>query len=228
MRDPYKDLGVDKDSNVDEIKSAYKKKVQETHPDKEGGNREEFDKVQEAYLVLRDPEKRKHYDEHGTAKKEKKEMHVDIIASLFEQLLSKDDLPYNFDYVATVKDSLEQIHDEATSKLKIIDRQIEKLGKLKNKFHRKNKKGRVKTVNEPLNFFRAAIESKIAGLEIQFKNGEELKVNVTRALEIIDDYEFEIDKSAMPNRSTDMEDAFRYAFHNFSFGKKSFKDPGSS
>lgn len=61
----YEDMGVSKDASQDDIKKAYRKKASQMHPDK-GGDHDEFVKVQVAYAVLSDPEKRTHYDTHGT------------------------------------------------------------------------------------------------------------------------------------------------------------------
>jgi molecular chaperone DnaJ len=51
---------------VEEIKKAYRKRAMESHPDRHQGNKEkeeEFKKINEAYSVLSDPEKRAHYDQ---------------------------------------------------------------------------------------------------------------------------------------------------------------------
>jgi len=62
----YDTLGIDKTATQSEIKSAYRKKATEHHPDKNGGKEsEEFHNVQLAYEVLSDPEERKQYDETG-------------------------------------------------------------------------------------------------------------------------------------------------------------------
>jgi molecular chaperone DnaJ len=66
----YDALGVPKTASQAEIKKAYRKLVQEFHPDKNGGDKEaenRFKDVQAAYDVLSDPEKRKQYDAFGSA-----------------------------------------------------------------------------------------------------------------------------------------------------------------
>ena len=63
--DPYEVLGVSKTANDSEIKKAFRKLALEHHPDK-AGEAEEFKKINEAYSILSDPSKRKHYDEFGT------------------------------------------------------------------------------------------------------------------------------------------------------------------
>lgn len=62
----YQRLGLSKGCSDAEIKKAYRKAALKHHPDK-GGNEETFKEVTEAYDVLSDPEKRKLYDQFGTA-----------------------------------------------------------------------------------------------------------------------------------------------------------------
>jgi len=59
--DHYKTLGVTKTATQDEIKSAYRKLASKHHPDK-GGNTGEFQKIQTAYDILGDADKRQEYD----------------------------------------------------------------------------------------------------------------------------------------------------------------------
>jgi len=64
--DPYEALGVSKGASDDEIKKAYRKLAIKHHPDK-GGDPEQFKKVQGAYDILSDSEKRQNFDRFGTA-----------------------------------------------------------------------------------------------------------------------------------------------------------------
>jgi len=64
--DYYKILGVEKGASEADIKKAFRKKAHELHPDK-GGDAEAFKKLNEAYQVLSDPQKRQQYDTFGSA-----------------------------------------------------------------------------------------------------------------------------------------------------------------
>ena len=63
----YDILGVSKDADEKEIKSAFRKLAKQYHPDinKEPGAEAKFKEIGEAYAVLGDAEKRKQYDQFG-------------------------------------------------------------------------------------------------------------------------------------------------------------------
>ena len=69
-RDYYEVLEVTKESTVEEIKKAYRKKAIQYHPDKNPGDKEaeeKFKEAAEAYDVLSNPDKRARYDQFGHA-----------------------------------------------------------------------------------------------------------------------------------------------------------------
>ena len=70
-KDYYEILGVEKSASDDELKKAYRKLAKQWHPDANPDNKEEaekkFKEIGEAYEVLSNPEKRKMYDQFGTA-----------------------------------------------------------------------------------------------------------------------------------------------------------------
>ncbi|MGB4148476.1 MAG: molecular chaperone DnaJ [Tepidanaerobacteraceae bacterium] len=69
-RDYYEVLGVSREATEDEIKKAYRKLARKYHPDVNKEDKdaaEKFKEINEAYEVLKDPEKRARYDQFGHA-----------------------------------------------------------------------------------------------------------------------------------------------------------------
>ncbi|MGD8398494.1 MAG: J domain-containing protein, partial [Anaerolineae bacterium] len=68
-RDYYETLGVSRDANEKEIKSAFRRLARKHHPDvnpDDAQAEERFKEINEAYEVLSDPEKREKYDRLGS------------------------------------------------------------------------------------------------------------------------------------------------------------------
>lgn len=68
FKDYYETLGVSKTASDEEIKKQYRRQARKYHPDvsKEKNAEEKFKAMKEAYEVLKDPEKRKAYDQMGS------------------------------------------------------------------------------------------------------------------------------------------------------------------
>lgn len=67
-KDYYETLGVSRDAKQEDIQKAYRKLARKYHPDlnQEPDAEAKFKEVNEAYEVLKDPEKRKRYDTLGS------------------------------------------------------------------------------------------------------------------------------------------------------------------
>jgi len=67
-RDYYEILGIERNASAEEIKKSYRRLAFSYHPDRNPGDQEseaKFKEAAEAYEVLRDPDKRRLYDQYG-------------------------------------------------------------------------------------------------------------------------------------------------------------------
>jgi len=111
MRDLYLVLQVDPSAAPEEIRSAYRRRALEVHPDQSGAGSEPFIELQKAYSVLSDPAQRAAYDRRaetipvrraarcGTIRRSRagplrdvERVHGFEFEDLFEQLWSELDL----------------------------------------------------------------------------------------------------------------------------------------
>ena len=74
MANYYDILGVPRNASQKAVKDAFKKKAMQYHPDR-GGNEEQFKQINEAYDVLKDPQKKSQYDRFGTAEPRQQRPH---------------------------------------------------------------------------------------------------------------------------------------------------------
>lgn len=103
--DYYHILGVSKNATQDEIKRAYREMALKYHPDRNKSKEAEetFKKINEAYAVLSNPEKRKQYDTLGDYQFEHKFSQEDIFSGFnFEKAFRDAGLEDEFDVLSSL------------------------------------------------------------------------------------------------------------------------------
>lgn len=115
----YDDLGIPPGASDAEIKAAHRRAAKRHHPDA-GGKREDFERVQRAALILRDPDKRERYDRDGTVDDDAtvdRELQgaVSLMNEVFEAALATSPSLERTDIIGTAKSMLAESvrHSEA-------------------------------------------------------------------------------------------------------------------
>jgi DnaJ family protein A protein 2 len=117
--DLYNILGVSKTAKPTEIKKAYHKLALKEHPDK-GGDEEKFKKIQMAYEILSDEEKRQKYDKFGIEgldDSDAPEGAADLFSHFFGMRRQQNNKPK--DTIHKLSVTLEDLYKGKTSKLSI-------------------------------------------------------------------------------------------------------------
>lgn len=90
----YDLLDLSHSASSDEIKKAFRKKSLKHHPDK-GGDPEDYKKINGAYEILSDPEKRKLYDEAGEdGLRNSGQMSEDVLSKMFGNMFAGGGSPF--------------------------------------------------------------------------------------------------------------------------------------
>lgn len=149
----YATLGVAQDASQEDIKDAFRRRAQATHPDK-GGAPGEFERVREAYEVLSDPTRCRNYDETGqtTAVPSIEEEAEGVLAHIFTQYLDSGE---GEDPLVSMRSVLGNSKQQQASVLKTADKTLTRISKLKGTLTRKT---------EGPNTLVAVLEAKLAGL----------------------------------------------------------------
>lgn len=201
----YQTLGVDKIASQDEIKRAYRMLAQKLHPDKPDGDIEQFQRVQKAYEVLSDPDRRDHYDRTGDENAPNYELIAySRVAELFAMIIESDKKGNLIDIAAKrVQESI------STIKLRITESESS-IRKNEKKLNRISSKGE--------NIFADVLTAKLDSLRQSIETlTEEIKIN-SMVLELIknhtDDKPDDIEMQTMFNRNL-MESALFRAMDRF-------------
>ncbi len=196
----YDTLGVNEDATAEEIKKAYRDKSKETHPDKETGNKEQFQLIQHAYSVLSNPAKRERYDTTGSDAPEKQfeQKFMGLVNQVFMSLINDSDIIYT-DIVSQFR--------------KLITKNKEQL--LKNQKQQENQKQIFLSVRKRLkskgnNTILFVLDNNITGCEQGIAQIQEGIDFLDLAMQVMEDYEYSVDAPPqfVSSADTDWEELF--------------------
>lgn len=182
----YEVLGVHKDADEYQIKTAYRKLAQSTHPDREGGDKEAFQRVQEAYDVLSDPDKRAEYDATGTVRPAAPTLRDEamvMLSQIMGEVLDRSDVEFDnivADMEATIQNGVAQLLAQVMQ----LTLQREKVRKAITRL--KAKEGEADSLSALLSHMEASVDRPLEQTKADIKKCE-------LGLKILREHEYTVD-----------------------------------
>jgi len=175
---PYEELNVTVDTDKAAIKKAYKSASSKVHPDKQGGDKEKFQRVKLAYDILSDPERKARYDQTGDIEevKPKQDPVEQRITQLFASMIGESNFSGNVIEKA-IDISRSAISDLVAASCK-VDTELKKLTK---------RLGRV-TCKDDLNMYEIVLNGKISELTYRMNQMDEEHAVMEGVLEKLSSY----------------------------------------
>jgi len=200
---PYAILGVSQNATQEEIKQAFRKLISKAHPDK-GGSKEQSARLNGAYKLLSDPDKRQHYDLTG----EDKTAQAGNLDKLKTEVLARAlyEFTMGSDTDANTHDAIDAIHqfflNPQIKKLKRhkrhLEKKIAKSLQMKRRFKLKK--------DDPNDLISSVLREQIRTFEFALRDTS-MKIDVyVEVRKALNRYTYEIDD---PDAPRDEEDTIK-------------------
>ena len=189
--DLYAILQTHKEATPKELQKAFHALSKKCHPDI-GGNPEEFQRINAAYEILCDPDKRTFYDRTGCIKQPENEIYAiaaKIIADTIEKFLqSNRQNIFKLDFIGMIINNLEDEKKNIDEKRVKVRKNIKVINKLKKKITRKETNSNYPPV--VLQYFE---QKKAEFISVLQQLNEAISYNKI-AIIMLQEYEFDYDK----------------------------------
>ncbi|MDD0837863.1 DnaJ domain-containing protein [Curvibacter sp. HBC61] len=207
----YETLGIDPAASQADIKAGFRRAAQASHPDREGGSDEAMAKVNRAYEVLSDPERRQKYDTTGDDAPElsQEDKAKKLLVELFRQALAE---PGNIVKQTHLK--LRRMQSSAEAKLVDLRRQVVKL----------EKRGALVQVSKGENLVWMLVSAQIDAAKAEMQALEDAIKTAQAAEGLLRDYSSSEEEDGSVARAYGLEAAFaaeirRAQAFGFDFGR---------
>lgn len=182
--DPYQLLNVSREAGAPEIRAAFRQLAKSAHPDA-GGAPETWATLQRAYDILMDAEARAHFDATGEAADPKRVAGdgkaMEYISLTLGLALTGDKDLLGTDLVKAIEEALRHKRDETQDFVARAERALARVKRLRKRFARKT---------DGANDLEGMLDWHETALAEGLESNKARVVHLTRALEIIAQYEF--------------------------------------
>lgn len=194
-KDLYKTLRIKKTASNSDIKSAYRSRAGETHPDK-GGNTKEFSEVSLAYKILSDAKRRLIYDTTGSYQENTENLinvkAMELLTQSFLDLINSNDNILTIDIFRVIHQNLSAYKQQNNTTILKQQARLSLLEKVRAKI----KFSKAKETD----FLFTALEEQIKCCNLNILLGEENIQIIELAIELSKSYYFTPDAATMqPN-----------------------------
>ncbi|MDE2100585.1 MAG: DnaJ domain-containing protein [Patescibacteria group bacterium] len=192
----HEDLGVAEDADEAAIRAAHRSLVKRHHPDQKGGDEATFKRIQHAYDVLSDPDKRAHYERTGddgsaTPVDDTRGQAMALLSGIVIQIAESEQAGLQ-DFVADARNRLRQA-------LTTIKSQFEANEKRAARFERNRRRWKRKAGGDDV---LAPMFDAQAREIVRIGEGLAKAETVhTEALKLLEGYEYEVDPRTAPTGS---------------------------
>lgn len=183
--DLYETLGVERQAAGADIKRAFRKRAKATHPDA-GGTADEFDRVNRAYVVLIDPDRRAEYDQTGNVDEKVDNSHVEaltILQQMMDHVIEQVGDVVSIDVVAEMRNSMDKRIAEIERDMAQRRKKVRRLERFAGKFRKADGE----------NVLRKMVDAKIGNIQCGIDSGEKAISGIRKALALLDGYSFDAD-----------------------------------
>lgn len=187
--EPYDLLGISREADDAAIRSAYRRLAKTAHPDS-GGDADSFAQLKSAYELLKDPIRRKVYDETGYDPQlaEVKDLEgLLILEKVINEMVLDDREPGSFDPVAMMRRKLTDEVVQARFHVFELERHR---GRIRNHLDRIS--------NKPMaDVLGSMLRTRVSSITDAIDKAGKHVLAIERAYEMLEGYGYEID-SAQP------------------------------
>lgn len=179
----YEILGVDRNATHEEIKKAYRNLSKSNHPDKLGDASMQA-KINIAWDVLSDPDKRKRYDSTGNFEDINfNGKMMSLLNQVLVQIVDNADDVTTIDIVASCRSYIDQLVKQSRTGIKNMERRLDRMEKVHKRLKTKGNKAIILFVTT--NIENAKKDIAAAKEETEF---------LLEVLVVLRDYTYEVDK----------------------------------
>lgn len=208
----YDTLGVPPDADTAAIKKAHRAKAMQHHPDRAGDDPQEraaFEKVQRAYLILSDPDKRSRYDKGEDPQAEADNARANIVklaVRAFMEAVQTGDTALD-DMIEGARAALQEQSDTATAALDKLRSERTKWADALERITRDEAVGP--------NFLAQFITSQIREIDsddrrIEHRRIEHRRGELVEAIAMLDGFEYRVDEPEPRQWADHRNDTFAY------------------